>query len=103
MLLAVGLVGAMALADEPRIPEALEPRLAGLSESQREFLLSDGPLRFASRHELLFQRLELMQPDAVVPYVEAMIQVVEDLRFDPERDWDAIPLNTEPPPSTFTG
>lgn len=84
-----------ATAQGVEVPSSLEGRLQGLSAEQREFLLSDGPLRFVARHDRLFERLEGMDADAIEAYVAAMMRTTEELKFDPARDMASIPLNTE--------
>ncbi|MCC5887272.1 MAG: agmatinase family protein [Gammaproteobacteria bacterium] len=97
-LLKLGLtLGGWAYAEDVAIPSSLNDRVAGLTAEQRAFLVSDGPLRFDARHDRLFARLERMDAAAVEAYVAAMMRTIEELKFDPERDMAAIPLNTDTP------
>ena len=77
------------------IPDSLEQKVSKLTDEKRAFLVSDKALNFAARHELLFKRLEGKSVEEIDAYVEAMMQVVEQLRFQADKDMAAIPLNTD--------
>ena len=77
------------------LPPQLAAKVSGLSEEQLDFLRGEGALSFAERHDILFDRLDGKTPEQIEAYVDAMIQVTELMRFDPENDQPSIPLNTE--------
>jgi agmatinase len=77
------------------LPPALAEKVAGMSQEKIEFLRGDGVFGFAERHDLLFDRLASKSPADVEAYVDAMMRVIELMKFDPDTDPSAIPLNTE--------
>jgi len=98
-VLGVAVTGSVAVIAEtkPEIPGWLAPKIAGLSQAKRDFLLSDAAGGFAGRHELLWKRFENKTPAEIEAYVDGMMQIVEDSKFHPGKDMASIPLNTEAP------
>jgi agmatinase len=76
-------------------PAWLEERIGGLSQAQREFLLSDEAERFTGTREKLYLRLRGKTAEEIEAYVEGMMTVVDAGKFHPDTDLAAIPLNTE--------
>ena len=79
------------------LPDNIAEKVAGIDQEKIDFLRGEGALNFAERHDILFSRLEDKSPEAIEAYVDAMMRVVELLKFDPETDMESIPLNTESP------
>src|SRR5690606_5574547 len=79
------------------LPESLAPKLELLTPEQREFLESGAVRRFAPTPEKLIQAIEKRSPADVKAYVEAMMWVEEQQKFEAGRDLAAIPLQTESP------
>ena len=77
------------------LPPAIAEKVEGMPQEKIDFLRGEGALRFADRHELLFKRLEKKTPQAVEAYIDAMMEVVEASKFNPETDKAVIELNTE--------
>ncbi len=77
------------------LPAWLAEKTHGLSNEQREFLLSDEPAGFTGTREKLYQRLRNKSPEEIAAYVDGMMTVVAARKFDPARDKASIPLNTE--------
>jgi agmatinase len=77
------------------VPAWLAPKIAGLTEEQRKFLLSDEAVAFAGTREKLHHRLQGKSPEEIAAYVDAMMAVTKAQKFDPATDMAAIPLNTE--------
>jgi len=73
----------------------LSNRLTLLTPAQREFLISDEPLMIVPSRVRLMQELERRTPEQVRQYVSDMMAAIEALRYNPETDLDAIPLNRE--------
>ena len=88
-------------AQEPEIftpvelPRALAEKVSALPDAKVEFLRGDGVFGFAERHDILFERLDGKSPEEIEAYIDAMMRVTELMKFDPETDQAAIPLNTE--------
>lgn len=76
------------------VPDWLAPKIAGLAQEQRDFLLSEDAERFAGTRDRLHQRLRNKSPEEIAAYVEGMMTVTKAAAFDPARDMAAIPLNT---------
>ncbi len=83
--------------DLVELPASIAEKVANLPAEKVDFLRSGAVLSFAERHELLFDRLNRKSPQEVEDYVDAMMRVTELMKFDPERDPAAIPLNTDAP------
>lgn len=79
------------------LPESLAPKLELLGPEQLEFLGSDAVRRFAPTPEKLIRAIEKRSPAEVKAYVEAMMWVQQQQKFEAGRDLDAIPLNTDSP------
>ncbi|MGB7214524.1 MAG: agmatinase family protein [Gammaproteobacteria bacterium] len=79
------------------LPDSLRPKLELLTPEQREFLGSDFVERFAPSREKLIEALEKRSPEEVKAYVDAMMWVERQQKFEAGRDFAAIPLNTESP------
>jgi len=77
------------------LPPELAKRLEDLPGEKIEFLRGEGALNFAERHDILFARFRNKSAAEVEGYIDAMMRVRELLKFDPERDLESIPLNTE--------
>ncbi|MDH3759294.1 MAG: arginase, partial [Gammaproteobacteria bacterium] len=77
------------------LPPELAKRLEGLPGEKMEFLRGEGALNFAERHDILFARFRNKSAAEIEGYIDAMMRVRELLKFDPERDLESIPLNTE--------
>lgn len=75
------------------LPDTLA--VEGIPQEKLDFLRGEYAYWFAERHELLFGRLEGKSAEQVEAYIDAMIQVIELMAFDPERDMASVPLNTE--------
>lgn len=82
---------------EPKvgIPAELAPKLERLSAEQRAFLVSDEIYGFAASHERLFERFAKKTPEQIEAYVEGMMSVRAQSKFNPETDMASVPLNTE--------
>ena len=90
----------MALAQEGEfepveLPESIAGKVEGLPQEKIDFLRGEGVFNFAERHDILFSRLEDKSPEAIEAYIDAMIRVIDLLKFDPETDMASIPLRTE--------
>ena len=83
--------------EQVEIPAELEAKLAGLSAEEREFLTSEDALFFAIRPTRLFEQLSNMSAEHIAAYVQGMMFVVDQSRFNPEEDMDSIPLVTDDP------
>lgn len=79
------------------LPDNIAEKVAGLSQDKVDFLRGEEVFGFAERHELLFDRLDSKTPAQVEAYIDAMMRVVELMKFNPETDAASIPLNTEAP------
>lgn len=79
------------------LPRSIAQKVANLPDEKVDFLRSNAVLSFAERHDILFDRLERKTPEAIEDYIDAMMRVTELMKFDPERDPAAIPLNTDAP------
>lgn len=77
------------------LPPELAKRLDRIPDEKLEFLRGEGALYFAERHDLLFARFRDKSADQIEAYIDAMMRVRELLKFDPEKDLESIPLNTE--------
>ena len=77
------------------LPPELAKRLDGVAAEKIEFLRGEDALFFAERHDILFSRFSGKSADQVEAYIDAMMRVRELLKFDPEKDLESIPLNTE--------
>ncbi len=83
------------------LPANIAHKTRGFDQEKIDFLRGEGALNFAERHDILFSRLEDKSPEAIEAYIDAMMRVVELLKFDPEKDMASIPLNTETPYFNF--
>lgn len=79
------------------LPASLADKVRTLPAEKVDFLRGDKIFGFAERHELLFDRLEGKTPAQIEAYIDAMLSVVELMKFDAETDPAAIPLNTDGP------
>lgn len=79
------------------LPVIIAEKTQGIDQSKIDFLRGEGALNFAERHDILFARLEDKSPETNEAYIDAMMRVIELLKFDPEKDMASIPLNTESP------
>jgi agmatinase len=77
------------------LPKDFATLVKDLPPEKVEFLRGKGPLGFAERHEILFERLQGRSPEQIEAYIDAMMRVNELLLFDPDTDMASIPLNTE--------
>jgi agmatinase len=80
-----------------RFPDDLAATVALLSPEQQAFLQSERVTPFAATPEKLIEALQSRPADQIKAYVEAMMWVDAQGRFDPERDEASIPLNTASP------
>lgn len=78
-------------------PSSLDEKLSTLTEDELAFLRTGPTRRFASTPELLIEALEKRTAPEVRAYVDAMIWVTEQTKFQEGEDLDHIPLNTESP------
>ncbi|MBZ6379622.1 arginase [Pacificimonas flava] len=94
LLLGAGIVGATfgAVAQVDALPDWLESRSSELTAEQREFLVKrlDG-----GDNKGLVRRLRTKNAEQIAAYVEGMMTIAEESKFDPETDMASIPLNTE--------
>lgn len=79
------------------LPDNIAEKVAGLDQEKVEFLRGSGVFSFAGSHELLFERFKNKSPEDVEAYIDAMMRVKELMKFNPETDMEAIPLNTDSP------
>jgi agmatinase len=79
------------------LPDNIAAKVAGLPKDKVDFLRGDGVFDFAERHDLLFDRLKNKTPAQIEAYIDAMMRVVEMMKFDPETDMASIPLRTDAP------
>ena len=79
------------------LPPEIAAKVRGLAQEKIDFLRGDDVFGFAERHDILFDRLARKSPADVEAYIDAMMRVVELMKYDPETDPAAIPLNTEAP------
>lgn len=77
------------------LPPAIAEKTRGLAPEKTAFLRGEDALGFAERHDILFARLDGKTPEQIEDYVDAMMRVTELMKFDPDTDPAAIPLNTE--------
>jgi agmatinase len=97
-MVAIALAGEDAGDEESELvelPPGLAEKVRGLPEEKILFLRGEKALAFAERHEILFLRLEGNTPRAIEAYIDAMMRVTQLMKYDPETDMAAIPLNTE--------
>lgn len=90
VLSACGLISQASAQD---VPAWLQQRLGALSTEQRAFLMER--LENEERAVSLLRRLERKTPEQIAAYVEGMMTIEAESKFDPETDMAAIPLNTE--------
>ncbi|GGE07340.1 hypothetical protein GCM10011529_12190 [Polymorphobacter glacialis] len=95
--LVTGLSLSLAAQSQVAVPPEIAPKLAGLSPEQREFLLSSKVNAFVPNHAEMFRRVATKTPEQVTAYVEAMMSVVEQNKFNPKTDMASIPLDTTTP------
>jgi agmatinase len=79
------------------MPASLQQKIDGLSQVQRDFLLSDDAVRFTGSRERLHLRLQDKSTAEIAAYVDGMMAVIKSEAFDPATDMASIPLNTEAP------
>lgn len=100
LLLAAVLTGAalttavVAQPDKVNAPAWLAPKIAGLSKTKRDFLLSEKAEQMAGSYDRLFLRLKDKTPGEIEAYVDGMMSVVEAAKFHPDTDMGSIPLDT---------
>lgn len=78
-------------------PSSLDEKLSTLTEEELEFLQTGPTRRFARTPELLIEALEKRTAPEVRAYVDAMMWVTEQAKFQEGEDLDHIPLNTDSP------
>ncbi len=96
MLFGLAGIGSAVLATE-EVPAWLAPKIAGLPQAKKDFLLSDKTESFAPRKDLLFKRFADKSPAEIEAYIDGMMLVVEQGKFHAGTDMASIPLNTESP------
>lgn len=79
------------------LPDSVAPKLELLTPEQIDFLLSDDARSFTGPAEEAAEALEGRTPEEVKAWVEAMQQVVDQSRYNEERDLPNIPFNTGSP------
>lgn len=79
------------------LPATIADKVRGLPSEKVDFLRGDRIFGFAERHDLLFDRLENKTPEQIEAYIDAMMRVIEMMKFDPDTDSAAIELNTDGP------
>lgn len=79
------------------LPPELREQLSELSSEQREFLLSEAPLRVVPSRIRLINELERRSPEQAERYVSDMMAAVEALAYRPDEDPESIPLNRDAP------
>lgn len=77
------------------LPADLAAKVADLPGNKIEFIRGPEIFGFAGSHELLFRRFASKDPAEIEAYIDAMIRVRELMKFNPDTDMAAIPLNTE--------
>ena len=77
------------------LPPKIKKLVKDFSAKKIKFLKGKKILSFVERHEILFERLENKSPEYVEKQIDAMMQVVELMKYNPEKDLDSIPLNTD--------
>ena len=83
--------------DSTALPPSLGEQLRLLTTEQREFLVSDAPLRIVPSRMRLISELERRSPAQAQRYVSDMMAAVAALAFRPGEDLDSIPLNRKAP------
>lgn len=96
LMIAVLLTSPCAFSDEElsNVPISLQALFESISESSREFLLSDEASDIAGSKDKLFLLLKDKTPDEANAIAGAMQKVIADSLFNPETDMASIPLNT---------
>lgn len=79
----------------PSPPADVQELLDAIPEEKRDFLLSKEGRDFAGTWEKLYHRLRGKTPEEVEAIADAILQLENASRFDPEKDMASIPLNTE--------
>lgn len=91
--------GSVAAQDEDafepvELPAAIEAKVRDIPQGKIDFLRGEDALAYAERHDILFDRLDDKTPAEIEAYIDAMMRVSELMKFDPDSDPAAIPLNT---------
>ncbi len=74
------------------IPEHLQDATAALTTEQRAFLESGDVLMFLTERQLE-QEITAREPDAFGALIDDLMSIADEMRYDPERDMGAVPLN----------
>ncbi len=77
------------------LPNDLAAKLESLPQEKIDFIRSTEIFGFAGSHELLFRRFASKDAGEIEAYIDAMIRVRELMKFNPDTDMAAVPLNTE--------
>lgn len=91
--LALGLAAQPGFADW-QVPEALDGKIAALSEPQQAFLTSGRALEFIPRQQLEHEAAS-RDPESLRQLVNDLMALADLMAYDPERDMGAIPLNLQ--------
>ncbi len=99
MLAATALTSVAVIAEgsKPPLPAELAQKVSTLPEEKREFLTSDTAEALAGSFPKLFQRLEGRSPAEIEAYIDGLMSAAEAVKFNPETDMAAIPLDTKSP------
>jgi agmatinase len=79
------------------LPDDIAAMVEGVDQEKIDYIRGDGIFGYAGSHEILFRRFRTKTPAQVEEYIDAMMRVDELMKFDPETDMAAIPLNTDSP------
>ena len=79
----------------PDLPAELESIIDGLSSSQREFFFSEDAVDMVGTREKMIKRLKGRSAEEVAAFIDGMMMVIEESKFDPETDLASIPLDTD--------
>ncbi len=81
--------------EAPALPPELERIVDGLSSEQKAFFLSEDAEDFVGTREKLIRRLKGRSAEEVAAFIDGMMTVIEESKFNPDRDLASIPLDTE--------
>ena len=93
----VGVLAATLAGAEVATPPEIAARSGLLTPEQRDFMRSKKAEALVPNRAEMYRRWASKTPEQVKAYVEAMMQVVEDNKFHPEKDMASIPLDTTVP------
>lgn len=81
--------------EAPDLPAELESIIDGLSSSQRDFFFSEDAVDMVGTREKLIKRLKGRSAEEVAAFIDGMMMVIQESKFDPETDLASIPLDTD--------